>query len=141
VRQAEHLPLAPLDAASSERAVAAWLPEADPFLVQEICRQSGGSPLYIEELCHAAAAGGDVSAEPGVQGVAFIDALVASRLHRLSADAAQCLQLASVIGNAVPLSLLERVAARRPPAPRRCCCVRTSSCRPRSRTWCASGTR
>jgi class 3 adenylate cyclase/tetratricopeptide (TPR) repeat protein len=110
VRQAEHLPLAPLDAASSERAVAAWLPEADPFLVQEICRQSGGSPLYIEELCHAAAAGGDVSAEPGVQGVAFIDALVASRLHRLSADAAQCLQLASVIGNAVPLSLLERVA-------------------------------
>jgi class 3 adenylate cyclase/tetratricopeptide (TPR) repeat protein len=110
LRQAVPLPLQPLDASAGESTVSAWLPEADPFMVQEIVRQSGGSPLFIEELCHAAAAGGDVSAQPTVKGVAWIDALVASRLARLPSDVAECLQLASVIGNVVPESLLRRVA-------------------------------
>lgn len=110
LRQARTLPLQPLDPAAGEAAVSAWLPEADAFMVQEIVRQSGGSPLFIEELCHAAAAGGDVPAEPAIKGVAWINALVASRLARLPPQAAEALQLASVIGNVVPLALLQRVA-------------------------------
>jgi class 3 adenylate cyclase/tetratricopeptide (TPR) repeat protein len=106
---AEHLLVQPLDAAAGEHAIHAWLPEADPFLVQEIYNRSGGSPLFIEELCHAAAAGGDLSAEPAVQGVAWINALVASRLARLPVELTECLQLASVIGNVVPIGLLQRV--------------------------------
>jgi class 3 adenylate cyclase/tetratricopeptide (TPR) repeat protein len=110
LRRARALPLQPLDSRAGESAVVARLPEADAFLVQEIVRQSGGSPLFIEELCHAAAAGGDVPAEPGVRGAAWIGALVASRLARLPHALAEALQLASVIGNVVPAALLERVA-------------------------------
>jgi tetratricopeptide (TPR) repeat protein len=108
--------LAPLDESASETAVAAWLPEADPFLMHEIVRQCGGSPLFIEELCQSVAAGGDVTAPPSAKGVAWIDALVASRLERLPGAVAEMLQLASVIGNVVAVDLLQRVAGPDAPA-------------------------
>ncbi len=111
--RAEALPLQPLDAAAGERAAQAWLPSADPFLVQEIGRRSGGSPLFLEELCHAALAGGDVTAAPGARGVAWLDSLVASRLQRLPHDQAEALQLASVVGNIVALPLLQRLLGER----------------------------
>lgn len=110
-RRAEPLPLAPLDAAASTRAVLAWLPDADPFLVQQVCEQAGGSPLFIEELCLAVAAGGDSAAQRGVKGPAWLDALVAARLERLDPPMARLLQLASVVGNIVPEPLLRPLAA------------------------------
>ena len=116
LRIARPLPLAPLDESASETAVAAWLPEADPFLMHEIVRQCGGSPLFIEELCQSVAAGGDVTAPPSAKGVAWIDALVASRLERLPGAVAEMLQLASVIGNVVAVDLLQRVAGPDAPA-------------------------
>lgn len=116
LRRARALPLEPLDQSASETAVAAWLPEADPFLLHEIVRRCGGSPLFIEELCQSVAAGGDVAAPPSTKGVAWIDALVASRLERLPSAVAELLQLASVIGNVVALELLQRVAGPGAPA-------------------------
>ena len=115
-RRAEALPLQLLDAAAGERAAQAWLPAADPFLVQEIGRRSGGSPLFLEELCHAALAGGDVTAAPGERGVAWLDSLVASRLARLPPEWAEALQLASVVGNVVSLALLQRLLGEGAPA-------------------------
>jgi len=103
------LRLHPLDAVEAERAIATWLPVADPFVTQEINRRAGGSPLFIEELCHAAAAGSDLRSVPRGAGAAWINSLVASRLARLPAPLAEGLRVASVIGNAFPVWLLERL--------------------------------
>ena len=101
--------LPPLALADAEAAIARWLPGEAPFTVQEIHRQSGGSPLFIEELCHAQAAGGRWQRDPRQAGVAWINALVASRLERLPEPQADCIRVASVAGNAFPSWLLERL--------------------------------
>lgn len=106
------LRLQPLEASEAQDAIAAWLPDSDPFLMQEIFRQSGGSPLFIEELCHAAAAGGDLHATPHNTGIAWINALVASRLARLPESQAECLRIASVAGNVFAVTLLEKLSAK-----------------------------
>jgi tetratricopeptide (TPR) repeat protein len=90
--------------------IAALLPNANPFLLQEIQIQAGGSPLYIEELCHSIAAGGALqSAERKSGRAAWINSMVASRVSRLPEDQVVLLQFASVIGNAFPCWLLERL--------------------------------
>lgn len=108
IADARNLRLDPLDSAESARAIAAWLPSAEPFLAQEIYRQSGGSPLFIEELCHAAAEG-EIKLTPGAAGAAWINALVASRLGRLPDPQANFLRMASVAGNVFPEWLLKRL--------------------------------
>ena len=110
---AETLRLQPLDALETAGAITAWLPDANPFVTQEILRQSGGSPLFIEELCHAAAAGGDLRGAPHSPGLAWINALVASRLARLPERQAECLRVASVVGNVFAVWLLERLIGTR----------------------------
>lgn len=104
-----NLRLQPLAASEAERAIAAWLPDSSPFLLQEIFQQSGGSPLFIEELCHAAAAGGELRASAHGTGVAWINALVASRLARLQLAQAECLGVSSVLGTVFELSQLEHL--------------------------------
>lgn len=106
---AQSLRLDPLDSTEGAGAIAAWLPSAEPFLAQEIYRQSGGSPLFIEELCHAAAQG-DLKLTPGAGGAAWINALVASRLGRLPDAQADFLRMASVAGNVFPEWLMIRLA-------------------------------
>ncbi len=109
LRDARVLALPPLDASQSAAAIAAWLPGAEPFITQEIHRQSGGTPLFIEELCHAAAQG-DFHASARRAGTAWISALVASRLARLPAAQADLLRAASVAGHAFPDWLLQQLA-------------------------------
>lgn len=106
---ARNMRLEPLDAADAQDAIAAWLPGAEPFVSQEIFRQAGGSPLYIEELCHAAAASGEVRMAPRRAGVTWINTLVASRLERLPEEQAECLRIASVAGNTFATWLIERL--------------------------------
>lgn len=103
---AEVIDLPALSAEEAAGAVAAWLPDANEVVVQEICGQSGGSPLFIEELCHAAAAGRGLRSLPQGRAVAWLDALVASRLDRLPADLAEALRVASVLGGSFETSLL-----------------------------------
>ena len=103
------LRLQPLDPAEAEEAIASWLPGTEPFVAQEIYRQSGGNPLFIEELCHAAAASGGIASNPRAASVAWINTLVASRLGRLPAPQAECLRLASVAGHTFAAWLLERL--------------------------------
>lgn len=118
VAQVPVVALAPLDAPDSARAVQGWLPDADPFLVRRIHGYSGGVPLYIEELCHAATAanlarlleGHDASPQ------SWLKALVTTRLARLDDGTARLVRTAAVIGNEVPGWLLG-VAAGEPLSP------------------------
>ncbi len=103
------LKLQPLEPAEAVKTIQAWLPYADPMLLQEVTGQSGGSPLFIEELCHAAAAGGDFRSLKEKSGVAWISALVASRVARLSSIQIECLQAASILGMVFPSSLLNQL--------------------------------
>jgi class 3 adenylate cyclase/tetratricopeptide (TPR) repeat protein len=92
------LRMTPLDGQAGARAIAELLPQCDPFLAQQIVARAGGSPLFIEELCHAAAAAGALPALPASSGPAWINSLVASRMARLPEAQAQALQVAAVLG-------------------------------------------
>lgn len=107
--RASLIELEPLDPPSAATAIRAWIPGADEFLVHEIFRRSGGSPLFLEELCHAALAGDDPAVAPAERGVAWINALVASRMTRLEPSLVEYVQAASVIGNVVPCALMQRL--------------------------------
>ena len=53
--------LPPLSADEAKAAITALLPTPDPFLAARIGEESGGNPLFLEELCHASLRG---AAEP-----------------------------------------------------------------------------
>jgi class 3 adenylate cyclase/tetratricopeptide (TPR) repeat protein len=110
---APHFELRPFAAPETLRAVKRWLPDANPFVVAEIHAYAGGVPLYIEELCHSVGSDGQwrsPAARSSTQ--TWLASLVASRLARLPEERAQVVRAAAVIGNAVPLALLEQVSGR-----------------------------
>jgi class 3 adenylate cyclase/tetratricopeptide (TPR) repeat protein len=102
-----HLVLPPFDAEQTRLAVGRWLPDADPFLAGRIHDHAGGVPLFVEELCHCAAADGlwrEQDGRPGSTG--WVGALVASRLAHLPPPQAAVVRAAAVIGPVVPVALL-----------------------------------
>ena len=104
-----HAQLRPLVEAETADVVRRWLPDADPFLVQRIHTYSGGVPLFVEELCHSSSAHSLWQLLDG-QGAAqqsWIAGLVASRLARLPDEPARLVRAAAVIGEEVPLALLQ----------------------------------
>lgn len=103
------LRLQPLKAAEAVGAINACLPGCESEVARKIYRYSGGSPLVIEELCHAAAADAYPGAIPRGAGVG-ITALVAARLARLPEPQAECLRMAAVAGYTFPTSVLLRLA-------------------------------
>ncbi|MEQ1687226.1 MAG: AAA family ATPase [Sphingopyxis sp.] len=98
------LALEPFDEHDVRDAVATMLPAAEPSLMARIMTASGGSPLLIEELCHAFAAG-RAEPETAPRG-AWFDLAVQDRLAHISSEDANVLHCAAVIGNIVPVSLL-----------------------------------
>lgn len=104
--EAEIIELPPLTECESARAVQQLLPQTDPFIAAEVRRHAGGNPLFIEELCHAAAETGEGLVE-GQSSSAWLAALVESRVGRLPAEQAQLVRLAAVIGNVIPAWLLQ----------------------------------
>lgn len=118
IADAPHILLEPFDANETEQAVQRLLPQVDPFVAAQIHADSGGVPLYIEELCHAAAASSlapQIGGRPKTTG--WLGALVASRLARLAEGDAQIVRVSAVIGNVVPLTLLAQVCAGFPGQP------------------------
>lgn len=107
--EARILHLTPFDEAQSSRAIASRLPGADPFVIDEIAAKAGGTPLFIEELCHALAAGVEVRTAGYGRGLSWVNALIASRLSCLPAAQAECLRVASIIGTVVDLRLMEQL--------------------------------
>jgi len=101
--------LPPLTEGESTRAVQQLLPQGDPFIAAEVRRHAGGNPLFIEELCHAAADAGD-SFVQGQSSSAWLAALVESRVGRLPPEQARLVRLAAVIGNVIPAWLLEALS-------------------------------
>ena len=107
---AEVLHLAPLSDMETGRTVMCLLPSADPFVVADVCASSGGNPLFIEELCHAVAYGGDE--ERPHSGTAWLDILIQSRFARLPEARAGLVRTAAVIGTVIPAWLLELTTGR-----------------------------
>jgi predicted ATPase/class 3 adenylate cyclase len=102
--------LTPLSLSEAGQTMQQLLPDADPFIIADIHRSAGGNPLFIEELCHSAAA--EVSGRPleHRQGsAAWLNALIESRVERLPAEEAEIVRAAAVLGNVFPAWLLERI--------------------------------
>lgn len=105
----ETIDLGPLTESEAARSIAGLLPGADPFLVEEIGRRSGGNPLFVEELCHYATRGDWFSLGTMQGGPAWLETLIESRVSRLPREQYELLAAAAVIGNTVPGPLLERL--------------------------------
>jgi class 3 adenylate cyclase/tetratricopeptide (TPR) repeat protein len=108
----ETLRLGALTLEAVTRSVRHLVPGADPFLVADIHRDSGGNPLFVEELCHSAAARVvERPSEKAYRGSAWLASLIESRVARLDPQDARAVRVASVLGNVFPRSLLAQVAS------------------------------
>lgn len=107
---AQPLQLPPFSDAEAVQTVQHLLPGIDPFEAAALQRYTGGNALFIEELCHAMAQSGpDRAASRPLDGPAWLDILIESRLSRLPATQIALLRAAAVIGTVVPAWLLEVV--------------------------------
>ena len=111
------LELQPFSDEEAAAAVLQLLPRTDPFLAAEVQRHAGGNALFIEELCHALANEVGDGAAPrrlgeAQPGNAWLSALVESRMARLPPLQLLLLRVAAVIGNVIPVWLLERLIGR-----------------------------
>lgn len=97
---ARRIEIPPLSPPETQAAIAALLATPDPFLARRIADASGGSPLFLEELCHASMRG--VGAPGDLDRHAWLDMLIQARFGQLSAEQADLLRAASVIGHMVP---------------------------------------
>jgi class 3 adenylate cyclase/tetratricopeptide (TPR) repeat protein len=116
--QAVVIDLLPLNDLEAAEVVRHLLPNADPFVAAEIHRYAGGIPLFIEELCHSAAAQGPrnlLGLHLGDR--AWLDSLIESRVGRLPAEQARLVRAAAVIGNVFPGWLLERITGQAADSP------------------------
>lgn len=104
------LRLAPFSEEEAEETILRLLPGVDPFVAAEIRRNSGGNPLFLEELCHNASQNsgtGRYLSSPS--SAAWLDTLIESRVARLPEQQAGLVRTAAVIGNVIPAWLLEKL--------------------------------
>ncbi|WP_409982015.1 ATP-binding protein [Roseateles sp.] len=100
--------LPPLPEPAAAVTVSRLLPQADPFVAAEVQRHAGGNPLFLEELCHAAAEAAVVGERLGQAqpSAAWLATLIESRVERLPPEQADLVRIAAVIGTVVPTWLL-----------------------------------
>lgn len=89
------------------------------LLTRNIVERAQGNPFFIEELINALIERGDFEGEKGTYRLkggidaiplpTSVQAVVAARIDRLEADAKQVLEVASVIGREISISILERI--------------------------------
>lgn len=116
---AETVRLEPFSAEDTAAAIGALLGRpARGEVLEKVFERSGGNALFIEEICDAIDAFApeqetmtDVVALP-----ATLHELIESRVERLPAATADLIRTAAVIGDVVPLALLEEIAG--PDVPR-----------------------
>lgn len=104
----ETILLSPLSDDEARMAAASLLSPPDPFLAAEACRESGGNPLFLEELCHASRLGGAKRACPAPN--AWLDMLIQARFAKLPPEQAALVRVAAIIGHAVPAWLFTAIA-------------------------------
>lgn len=102
--------LGPLGDGETRATIARLLPNADPFFADRLRARCGGNPLFLEELCNAAAQmGGSLAPEHPPGGLAWLDTLIESRVSQLPAEQVKLIRAASVMGDVIPVWLLEEV--------------------------------
>jgi len=89
------------------------------LLTRNIVARAQGNPFFIEELVNALVERGDFEGEKGAYRLKggidtiplppTVQAVIAARIDRLEGDAKQALEVASVIGREISISVLERV--------------------------------
>ncbi len=102
--EAQALPLPPLGRDEALATIEQLLRIPDPFVIDRIKQAAGGSPLLIEELCHAFA--GEAATPTADPRGAWFDLAVQARFARLGATEAALLRTAAVIGHFIPAWLL-----------------------------------
>ncbi|MCA8892563.1 MAG: AAA family ATPase [Hyphomonas sp.] len=102
------LELGPLCATDAAKLIERIDPTLDALIVREIHAQSGGNPLYIEELSHAARSAGPASLTTHAD--AWLETLIQARVSNLAPRQREVLEIASVIGRVVPNWLLQDVS-------------------------------
>lgn len=109
-RMAEEVPLARLDLVETGRMVRELLPDqgASRGLVELVHQRSGGVPLHVEELVHAAAQG-HLSADPWFVPETLADA-VRQRFDALPEAARDCAVAAAVVHRSFDVDLVAAVA-------------------------------
>ena len=92
-------------------AIQSLLPQADPFVKRKIESLSGGNPLFLEELCQASTLDVLDHMPSRVEHVPqWLYSLVQARVAQLDVRVKGIVEVAAVIGDSVPLWLLQRVA-------------------------------
>lgn len=106
----ERLELQPLSDPEALETAHRLLPTANPFVLREICTYAGGSPLYIEELCHGAAHGPASDLQGRFAGGAvWLHVLIEARVARLPEALVALVRIGAVIGQVIPVWLFERI--------------------------------
>jgi class 3 adenylate cyclase/tetratricopeptide (TPR) repeat protein len=107
---ATQLTLPRLGPEDSQRVVHAVLPTVQlaDHLLQDILGKAAGNPLFLEELAWAVKEPGGGQLPPEIP--TTVQAILATRIDRLSPEAKYLLQTAAVIGLEVPRPLLQAVA-------------------------------
>lgn len=107
--------LLPLTVEETDAAIASLLPMPGPGTIKDIRVQSGGNPLFLEELCHAHDRGGDVIAA-GDRNVR-LNTLIQARFALLSPRLAEIVRKAAIIGHIIPAWLFEAISGLAPASP------------------------
>ena len=100
--QTELLAIPPLGRDESLTIIELLLGSPDPFAIEQIEQAAGGSPLLIEELCHAHAAGNAPFADLRKT---WFDIAIQTRFARLDPADRDLLRLAAAIGHTIPIWL------------------------------------
>lgn len=115
LRETLRIEMPPLSANEACAAIGALLPTPDQFVARRIGEESGGNPLFLEELCHAYRR--HPAGVEGIESNAWLDMLIQARLAELPDEQAALLRCAAVIGNMVPSWLFAAVAGVLPDDP------------------------
>ncbi len=90
----------PLTHGESGAAIESLLATSEPFLVDRIRDHAGGSPLCIEELCHAVVDDGNTATKGERSN--WLDMLIQARFARLPPQQAMIVRHAAIAGRVIP---------------------------------------
>lgn len=110
--RAETIELGPIGEMETGLIVHMLMPDQpDPGIVANLHRKSGGNPLFLEELCQSYADWTQNEETAGRGGVvpATLQGLIESRMRRLPDELIELVQAAAIIGNVIPVWLLDRL--------------------------------
>lgn len=105
---AEILHLEPFSPEETERVIKSLIPGRGKFVLENIRESAGGSPLFVEELCHSVSH----LPRPDIQlhqGEAWLQKLIEARVYRLPKAQIELARAASIIGTVIPAAILQAI--------------------------------